>query len=93
MTHTIKSVVRFVVRLLILWLLDALSLAGAAAIMPDFSLTAVGATPRSVVILSAAFLLALINLLIRPIVLLLARPLGWIVTFRFIRTLETSGST
>ena len=37
--------------------------------------------PRWQVILSAALLLAMVNLVIRPIVLLLARPLGWIASF------------
>ena len=35
-------------------------------------------SPRWVVIVSAALLLAIVNLLIRPIILLIARPLGWI---------------
>ena len=80
MTHTIKSIVKNLVRVLALWVVDALSLAGAAAILPDLNFVAVGSTSRTVVIVSAALLLALINLLIRPIVLLIARPLGWIAT-------------
>ena len=34
MTYTIKSIVRYIVRLLILWLVDALSLAGAIGLAP-----------------------------------------------------------
>jgi putative membrane protein len=79
MTNTIKAIVRNLVRLAILWLVDALSLAGAAWILPGLSFYAVDTTPRRVVIVSAALLLAIVNMLVRPLVLLIARPLGWIV--------------
>ena len=39
------------------------------------------APPAGLIAVSAAFLLAIINLLIRPVVLLIARPLGWIAMF------------
>ena len=79
MTNTIKTIIRNLRRLAILWLVDALSLAAAAWILPGFAFQAVGPTPRWVVIVAAAGLLAVINFLIRPIVLLIAMPLGWIV--------------
>jgi hypothetical protein len=78
MTNTVKTIVQNLIRLAVLWLVDALSLAGAAWILPGLVFTAVGVTPRWIVIVSAALLLAIINFLIRPIVLLLARPLGWV---------------
>ena len=78
MTHTIKAIIRNLIRLAILWLVDALSLAATAWILPGLVFEAVGPTPRWVVIVAAAGLLAIVNFLIRPIVLLIARPLGWI---------------
>ena len=78
MSNAIKAIVQNLIRLAVLWLVDALSLAAAAWILPGLIFTAVDATPRWIVIVSAALLLAIVNLLIRPIVLLLARPLGWV---------------
>ena len=81
MTKAISSAVRFLVRGAVLWIVDAFSLAGAAWIMPGLYFQAIGATPRWAVIVAAAILIAVINLLIRPIILLIAKPLGWIAQF------------
>lgn len=81
MTHTIRTVSLYLVRLAILWFVDALSLLGAAWLVPGITLSAVGATPRGTVAIAAAFLLAIVNLLIRPAVFLIAKPLGWIALF------------
>ncbi len=81
MTHTIKTIVTFLVRIAVLWVVDALSLFFASWVMPGISFVSIEAFPRWVVVVAAAFLLAIVNMLIRPIVLLIARPLGWIVTF------------
>ena len=81
MTSTIKTIVKSLTRLAIVWIVDALSIFLAAWILPGINVTSVGGTGRSVVVAAAALLLALVNLLIRPFVLLLARPLGWLITF------------
>lgn len=81
MTNAIRTVILYVVRILILWLADALSLLATAWLLPGLSITAVGDTPAGLIAVSAAFLLAIINLLVRPVILLLARPLGWIALF------------
>lgn len=81
MTNAIRSVVRMLVRLAILWLVDAISLWGTSAILPGVTLENVGTTPAWVVAVSAALVLAIVNLLIRPIILMIARPLGWIALF------------
>ena len=78
MTNAIKSFVLFLLRFALLWLIDAVSLFLTSAIIPGITLEAVGATPVSRVAISAAFMLAIVNLLVRPVILLLARPLGWI---------------
>jgi uncharacterized membrane protein YvlD (DUF360 family) len=80
MTHSIKKVFRFLVRFAVLWVIDAISLLITSVILPNMQLEAVGGVPKWVVAASAACLLGLVNLLIRPVLLLLAKPLGAIVT-------------
>ena len=81
MTHTIRTVSLYLVRFAILWLVDALSLLGVAWILPGITLNAVGDTPRWTVAIATAFLLSIVNLLIRPAIFLIAKPLGWIALF------------
>ncbi len=81
MTNAIKSVVLTLVRFAVLWVVDALSILGAAWLLPGVAIAPVGETPAALVAISAALLLAIVNLLIRPVILLIARPLGWIALF------------
>ena len=81
MTNAVKSVVLALVRFAVLWVVDALSILGAAWLLPGIAIAPVGETPAALVAVSAALLLAIVNLLIRPVILLLARPLGWIAMF------------
>ena len=81
MTGTIKSLTKGLVRLAVVWVVGAIALAATSWLMPGLSFQAVDGTSRWLVIVSAALLLAIVNLLIRPIVLLIARPLGWILLF------------
>jgi uncharacterized membrane protein YvlD (DUF360 family) len=60
---------------------DALSLLFTGWILPGVELTPVGNTGVLTVAIGAAFLLTIVNLLIRPIVFFLAKPLGWIALF------------
>ena len=78
MTNAVKSFFLYAVRFAFLWLIDALSLLLTASVIPGITLAAVGNMPRLQVAVSAAFMLAIVNLLVRPVILLLARPLGWI---------------
>ena len=76
MTRTAWSVVRWLGRFIALWIVDAISLVVTAAIVPGVGF---GGTWGSGVVregLVAAAVLGVLNLLIRPLVLLLARPLG-----------------
>jgi uncharacterized membrane protein YvlD (DUF360 family) len=66
-----------VVRLVVLWLVAAVSLLATAWILPGLSFTAADEGPLWVVVAASVLLLAAANLLVRPIVLSLARPLGW----------------
>ena len=80
MRNTIGSITRSLIRLIILWIVDAFSLALTARLIGGMSFAAVDTTPRWVVTLIAAGVLAVVNLVLRPIVLRLAMPLGWILT-------------
>ena len=75
---TIRDAARFAYRLVVLWIVDVISLLVTAAILPGFELQAVDGRPALVVAVAAAFLLGTVNLLIRPVILLLALPLGLI---------------
>ena len=74
MTNAVKTVALYLVRFLVLWVVDALSLLATAGLLPGMTISAVGDAPRGLVAVSAALLLAIVNLLIRPVILLLARP-------------------
>ena len=51
MTHAIKTIVSSLIRLVVLWLVDALLLAAAAVwVLPGFVFEAVGPTPWWVVV-------------------------------------------
>jgi uncharacterized membrane protein YvlD (DUF360 family) len=73
--------VRALVRFFLLWSVDTLSLWATAAILPGIALQPQGSTPELVIAAGAAFLLGIVNLLVRPLILLLALPLGFFVTF------------
>ena len=77
----LKDATRFVYRLVVLWMVDVISLMATAAILPGFEIQAVDDTSALVVAVAAALLLGIVNLLIRPVILLLALPLGLIGVF------------
>ena len=72
-----KSLIRF----LIVWLVDGLSLLITAWIFPGISFIATDTANVLLDAFAAAFLLGIVNLLIRPLLLLIARPLGFIAVF------------
>ena len=80
MIKAINRIGKFLIRLIILWIVDALSLAAAAWLMPGMSFQVVAGVPLWLLVVAAAGLLAIINLVLRPIVLRLALPLGWVAT-------------
>ena len=79
--YPLRHFLRALIRFLIMWVVSALSLAITDLLLPGFELNALGPYPRWVVALAAAFVLGLVNLLVRPLILLLAMPLGFIVLF------------
>jgi uncharacterized membrane protein YvlD (DUF360 family) len=81
MTNPIAFTVRSLLRTIVLWIVDAVSLGLAAWLMRGMTFSAVDATPVWTVMVAAALVLAVVNMLVRPIVLTIARPLGWIAMF------------
>src|SRR5512139_3432323 len=78
MKQPIRHLLRILLRLLILWAIDTVAMLITIWLLPNVSVT--GAYVRAVAA-AAALLLAVINLFLRPIILLLALPLGFFVTF------------
>jgi uncharacterized membrane protein YvlD (DUF360 family) len=79
--EAIRVFVRWIVRFFLLWAVDAISLLITAAIVPGIGFTTSVGGGVLVQAASAAFMLGLVNLLIRPLILLLTLPLGFFVTF------------
>src|SRR5512136_2645313 len=78
MKQPIRHVLRILLRLLILWAIDAVAMLITIALLPGVTVTGASA---GAIAAAAALLLAVINLFLRPIILLLALPLGFFVTF------------
>ncbi|HTP07879.1 MAG TPA: phage holin family protein [Anaerolineae bacterium] len=78
MKQPIRHLLRILLRLLGLWAIDTIAMFIIIALLPGMSVTGASA---GVVAAAAALLLAVINLFLRPVILLLALPLGSFVTF------------
>lgn len=79
--HAFKVFVKWALRLILVWAIDTLSLFVAAEVVNGVTIVSVGDTSRFGVAAAAALVLGFVNLLIRPIILMLAIPLGFIVVF------------
>ena len=75
------KILRMIVRFLVVWFVDAVSLLVTAWIIPGISIQPQGELPVIVLAVAASLLLGIVNLLVRPLILMLAVPLGWIVLF------------
>jgi uncharacterized membrane protein YvlD (DUF360 family) len=78
MKQPVRYFLRTLLRLLLLWVIDAIAMTITVILIPGITIS--GANPF-VIATAAALLLAIINLFLRPIILLLALPLGFFVTF------------
>jgi uncharacterized membrane protein YvlD (DUF360 family) len=76
-----RHLARLLLRFIFVWVVDTLSLVVTAAIFPGISLGGIEAAERAPVAAAAALVLGVVNLLIRPIVLLLGLPFGFFATF------------
>ncbi|HMK09351.1 MAG TPA: phage holin family protein, partial [Anaerolineales bacterium] len=78
---TLFNLIRGIVRLLVVWFVDTLSLLITSGLVAGIEIQATANASRLAVATAAALLLGIINLLIRPLFLLIALPLGWVVLF------------
>jgi uncharacterized membrane protein YvlD (DUF360 family) len=81
MVRALRFLVSWLVRHAVLWIVDALALALTALLVPGIYFSGTDTASPFLLVVAAAFLLGLVNLLIRPIVLLAARPLGFFALF------------
>ncbi len=78
---SLRALLKFLIRLVVVWVVDALSLLATAALVSGITIDASSAYGALVVAIAAALVLGIVNLFVRPIILLLARSLGFIVIF------------
>jgi uncharacterized membrane protein YvlD (DUF360 family) len=76
-----SSVTKLILRFLVLWIVDGASLLVTAVIFPGVAFVASSLLLIFRDAFAAAFLLSIVNLMIRPVVLLVARPLGFVAVF------------
>ncbi|MCL6511166.1 MAG: phage holin family protein [Anaerolineae bacterium] len=79
--NAVRRIFRTLFRLAVVWLVDILSLLITAAVVAGISIEPVGDTSRLAVAAAAALMLGIVNVVIRPLTLLLALPLGFFVLF------------
>lgn len=79
MSHRARAVLRFIV----VWIIDTLSVGLTALLFPGIALRSEAGTWPLLIAFAAAFLLGIVNLLIRPLLLLLALPFGFLALFVF----------
>jgi uncharacterized membrane protein YvlD (DUF360 family) len=79
--NTLGHIFHLIIRFFVVWFVDTISLLVTAWVVSGISFLPVREMPVFVIATAAALLLGMINLLIRPLILLLAMPLGWIVIF------------
>lgn len=73
----LKYFARIIFRFSVLWLVDVFSLWVTSLIIPRISIVSVDETPWIVVAVAAALMLGIVNLVVRPVILLLALPFGF----------------
>jgi uncharacterized membrane protein YvlD (DUF360 family) len=76
---SVRALLKFLLRLVVVWVVDAISLLVTAYILPGITIQTTDSASALVVAISAALVLGIVNLFVRPIILLLARSLGFIV--------------
>ena len=79
--YSLRSLLRLIIQFVVIWIVSALSLVVTAWILPGIHLGATAEWSVVVVAASAALILGVANLLIRPVILMVAIPLGFIAVF------------
>ncbi len=67
-------------RFLLVWTVDAVSLVITAALLPGMAILSAMGKPAWLVAAIAALTLGLVNFIVRPVILLAARPFGLVAT-------------
>ena len=80
---TIRNIIKSFLRFIVIWFVDALAIALTVWLLPGFSYISSSTATPLFVAMATAFILGVINFLIRPILLLLTVPLGGIFVFLF----------
>ncbi len=78
---SIIKIISAIARFFVVWFVDVVSLLVTAWLFPGISIQPQNGNSGIVIAVAASLLLGIVNLLIRPLILLLALPLGWIVIF------------
>ncbi len=78
----LETAIKALIRFLVIWIVDSLSVL-ALAFLPGITIAPEALSDRLLVAMAAAFILSIVNLLIRPVLLMLGRPLGFIAVFIF----------
>jgi len=78
MTTKLRALFLALIRLIVVWLVDGLSLYGMAALLPGMHIESSPLASAWTVALAAALVLGVVNFTIRPILLLLTLPFGFI---------------
>jgi uncharacterized membrane protein YvlD (DUF360 family) len=81
MSQPLRGLIKTLLRLLVFFVVTTLSLLVTAAVMPGFNIGAANGNSTLVIASSAALLFALLSVVLRPIIMLLALPLGFVVMF------------
>jgi uncharacterized membrane protein YvlD (DUF360 family) len=77
----LRFIFRIIFRFGVLWLVDVFSLWVTSLLIPGLEITPVENTPAIIVAVAAALLLGVVNLVVRPLILLLALPFGFFALF------------
>jgi uncharacterized membrane protein YvlD (DUF360 family) len=80
---SVRNILKSAVRFILVWFVNALAILLTTWLIPGFSYQSAQNAGPLVTAASAAFILGMVNFVIRPIILLLTIPLGGVVVFLF----------
>lgn len=78
---TLRILFMSIIRFLAVWFVDTISLLVTAWLIPGINFVSAGDTSVFVIATATALVLGIVNLIVRPLILLIAMPLGWLVIF------------
>jgi len=79
----LRNILRSIIRFFVVWFVDAIAILFTTWILPGFSFSGAQEATALAAAGAAAFILGIVNFLIRPLVLLLSVPFGMIFVFLF----------